>query len=69
MHGVTLNKQTSNILPKCSLPKKQIRLTETQREQKYQNAHNLKETMSIWRDHVTVILYGYNQYIDWIEDK
>ena len=35
---------------------------------KYQNAHILKN-MSIWRDHVTVILYGYIKYINGIEDK
>ena len=25
--------------------------------------------MSIWRDHVTVILYGYIKYINGIDDK
>ena len=70
MYGVTLNKQISNIAHKCSFPKKtHIRWKETQWEQKYQNAHDPKKNMSIWRDHVTVILYGYIKYINGIEDK
>ena len=70
MHGVALNRQTSDIAPECSFPKKNIyQINRNRMSAEISKRTQRKKNMSIWRDHVTVILYGYIKYMNAIEDE